>query len=70
VLEHRYRIVVSGSLGDASREAFADFKIESNGTSTTLVAALDQSALYGALNRIQSLGLDLVALSRIEDNNG
>jgi hypothetical protein len=69
VLEHRYRIVVSGRLGDASREAFADFKIESNGTNTTLVAALDQSALYGALNRIQSLGLDLVALSRIDDNS-
>lgn len=69
MLEHRYRIVVSGRLGDASREAFADFKIESNGTNTTLVAALDQSALYGALNRIQSLGLDLVALSRIDDNS-
>ena len=69
MLEHRYRIVLSGRLGDASREAFADFKIESNGTNTTLVAALDQSALYGALNRIQSLGLDLVALSRIDDNS-
>lgn len=66
MLEHCYRIVVSGRLGNASREAFGDFKIESNGANTALMAELDQSALYGALNRIQSLGLELVALSRVE----
>ena len=66
MLQHSYRIVVSGRLGHASREAFADFKIESNGASTTLIGELDQSALYGALNRIQSLGLDLVAVRRAE----
>ena len=66
MFEHCYRIVVSGHLGDASREAFAGFKIEFNGRYTALVAELDQAALYGALNRIQSLGLELVALSRIE----
>ena len=65
MLEHCYRIVVSGRLGDASLEAFGNFKIEFNGTNTTLVAELDQSALYGALNRILSLGLELDALSRL-----
>lgn len=68
MLEHCYRIVVSGRLGDASLEAFAEFKIEPNGRNTALVADLDQSALYGALNRIQSLGLELVALERLEDS--
>jgi hypothetical protein len=68
VFERRYRIVVSGHLGDASREAFAGFKIEPNGANTALEAELDQAALYGALNRIQSLGLELVALSRVEDD--
>lgn len=65
--QHWYRIVVSGCLGEASREAFGSFKIVPNGASTVLLAELDQSALYGALNRIQSLGLELVALRRLED---
>jgi hypothetical protein len=68
VLAHRYRIVVAGHLGNASREAFAGLAIEPNGVNTALVAELDQSALYGALNRILSLGLELVALSRVEED--
>jgi hypothetical protein len=66
VRKHTYQIVVSGRLWDASREAFADFTIELNGSNTILLAALDQSALYDALNRIQSLGLELIALSRVD----
>lgn len=68
MLKYRYRIVVSGRLGPMSREAFADFKIEPNATNTVLVAELDQSALYGALNRIQSLGLELIEFVRLEDD--
>jgi hypothetical protein len=65
VRTHRYRITIGGGhLGSAARQAFEEFKIESNGGFTTLIAALDQAALYGALNRIQSLGLELIALTR------
>lgn len=67
VRAHRYRITVSGGLGETGRHAFGDFKIESNGVRTTLTADLDQAALYGALNRIQSLGLELVELTRLAD---
>ena len=63
----RYRITVRGGLGDASRQAFEDFVIESDGTETRLFQELDQAALYGALNRIQSLGLELVDLTRLAD---
>ena len=63
---HRYRITISGRLGDIDREAFADFDSEpSGGPDTTLIADLDQAALYGALNRIQSLGLELVEVRRL-----
>jgi hypothetical protein len=31
---------------------------------TTLIADLDQAALYGALNRIRSLDLDLIEVTR------
>ena len=63
----RYRIIIAGSLGKIGREAFADFAIEANGTNTVLTGALDQAALYGALNRILALGLELVELSRLTD---
>ena len=61
---HRYMITILGGLGDTFREAFGDFRIEPNGTNTVLIGDLDQAALYGALSRIQSLGLELAGLSR------
>lgn len=64
---HRYRITISGALGDIGREAFGDFRIGSNGANTTLVGDLDQAALYGALNRILTLGFELLELTRLAD---
>lgn len=66
---HRYRITIGGGLGEAGRQAFEGFQIESNHKDTVLICDLDQSALYGALNRIQSLGLELVALTRLVDGS-
>lgn len=67
---HRYQITISGGLGATAREAFADFRIEPNGINTALIGDLDQAALYGALNRILALGLELVALTRLNDAVG
>jgi hypothetical protein len=41
--------------------ALGDFDIESDGTSTVLTGDLDQAVLYGALNRIHLLGLEVCA---------
>ena len=65
---HRYRITIGGALGEAGREAFSDFLIEVDGSKTMLTGQLDQAGLYGALNRVQSLGLELVGLSRLTDD--
>jgi len=46
-----------------------EFRIEANGTRTALVGDLDQAALYGALNRILTLGYELFELTRIADGN-
>jgi len=62
---YRYRIIIAGDLGEIGREAFLDFVIESNGTNTVLTGDLDQAALYGTLNRILSLGFELVELGRL-----
>ena len=64
---HWYRIFIWGDLSTVARQAFEGFTIESNGVYRTLVADLDQPALYGALNRIESLDLDLIELTRTSE---
>ena len=46
-----------------ARQGFDGFTIESNGVHTTLIADLDQAAVYGALNRLQPLDLDLIEVT-------
>jgi hypothetical protein len=67
VRTHRYQITISGGLGELGREAFADFKIEYADGNTLLAGDLDQAALYSALSRILALGLELVALRRLDE---
>jgi len=43
----RYRITIEGDLGRAGRTAFEEFTIACNDGHTSLVADLDQPALYG-----------------------
>lgn len=64
---HRYRIIVSGTLGEITREVFEDLSVESHGANTGLTGELDQAGLYGVLGRIQAFGLELVAVSRLDD---
>ena len=65
---HRYEIVVFGAAGPGVQAAFGDFDVELTSDCTALRAAhLDQAALFGALDRIRDLGLELVAVHRIDD---
>ena len=67
---HRYRITIEGALGRVFRQAFEGFTIEHSGAHTSLVADLDQAALYGVLIRIQSLGLELIEIVRMSSEVG
>lgn len=67
---YRYRLVVAGGLGELTRQAFEDFDIERIDTNTALTAELDQAALFGALNRINSLGLELLEVVRCDRPDG
>jgi hypothetical protein len=69
VRTHRYRIIISGTLDELGREAFVDFGIEANGTDTILIGDLDQAALYGTLNRILTLGFELLEVTRLTDRS-
>ena len=62
---HRYRITVFGRLGMVGRDAFAGFDIRLDGRATVLAGELDQAALFGALNRIRALGLELIGVARL-----
>lgn len=68
--KHRYRIIINGALGVAGRQAFDKFKIEIDGSNTVLICDLDQKTLYNALHRIQSLGHELIGLSRLPERTG
>ena len=67
---HRYRITIEGGPGTVFRQAFEEFTIEPSGAHASLISDLDQAALYGALIRIQSLGLELMELARIPSKVG
>jgi len=66
---HRYRIIVSGRMGEFTCQAFDDLRVESNGADTGLTGELDQAGLFGVLNRIMDFGLELMALSRLDDES-
>jgi hypothetical protein len=62
-----YEIAVRGQLGPTLRGAFPDLHAEDRGRETVLRGRLaDQAALYGVLAVIESLGLELVELRRVE----
>jgi hypothetical protein len=60
VTSHNYEIRVTGALGPAAREAFADMVVEVEPATTVLTGDLDQAALHALLDRVRALGLELV----------
>ena len=60
----RYEIRVRGTLSERLLSAFPGLTARVRGGMTVLVGRLpDQAALYGVLERLESLGLELVAIS-------
>ena len=62
-----YRLTVEGEMGPAMRDEFSDLHARVDEGNTVLTAELmDQAALYSVLERLQSIGLDLVHVTVIE----
>ena len=58
-----YEITVRGRLGETLTTAFDGLTAKNTPAQTVLSGELaDQAALYGVLERIESLGLELVAV--------
>jgi hypothetical protein len=65
VPEHRYRIVLSGHIGETFRQAFTGMAVESLDGRTVLIGDLTQGALYILLSRAHALGLELLEAVRV-----
>src|SRR4051812_1929711 len=62
-----YTIRVAGGLGATTLGAFPEFASRIDGSITTLTGELpDSAALYGALARLEALGLDLINMHRFD----
>lgn len=61
-----YRIVVNGRLSDRFATAFTGMAIEAAEGQTAIVGLVsDQSHLFGILERVRSLGLELVRVETL-----
>jgi hypothetical protein len=61
-----YEISVSGELPASVLEEVEDFSVEVVQVRTVMRGPVaDQAALHGIINRLQSLGLDLIEVRRI-----
>jgi hypothetical protein len=59
----RYRIVLRGRLSERFESAFEGMVLEAGPNQTVLVGEIrDQAQLYGLLDRLRDLGIDLVAV--------
>jgi hypothetical protein len=55
-----YRITIRGRLGDRFVNAFEPLQVETENGNTVLTGVcVDMSAVYGILDRLRDLGLDL-----------
>jgi hypothetical protein len=60
-----YEIRIAGRLDEATMIAFAGLEVAFRGQVTVITGEFDQAALHGLLEKIRSLGLDLVEARRV-----
>jgi hypothetical protein len=67
----RYEVVVRGRLSKRYECAFDGVTLEPRNGQTTLRAELvDQSQLYGLLNRLRDFGIELVSVNAVSEADG
>jgi hypothetical protein len=64
----RYRIVVAGELSRRFAPAFDGMTVQGTGGETAITGVVvDQSQLHGLLDRVGDLGLELVSVNAVGD---
>lgn len=65
-----YDVTFKGEAGPAIRAQFEDLEIRSkDGLSVVRVVASDQASLYGVINKVNALGLELLDVNRVEEGS-
>ena len=66
-----YQIVVSGNLDERWSDWFDGFSLTQTPDNETVLkgCVADQSALHGLLNKIRDIGIPLLSIERLKDNN-
>jgi len=68
VTDASYEIRLKGRVGDPVLSTLGDLNASVRPAETVLRGAVkDQAALHGLLDRIQSLGLELIEIRQVED---
>lgn len=67
-----YEITLSGHLDEQWVEWLGDLKADRKADGTTRLSGIipDQAALHGLLVRIRNLGLTLISITSVEDQDG
>jgi hypothetical protein len=64
----RYEIVIRGRLSNRFNGAFDDVTLEPrNGETTLRASVVDQSQLYGLLNRLRDFGIQLISVNAVQE---
>jgi hypothetical protein len=63
-----YQVRVRGRLSTTLLGAFPELHAKARGAETVLAGQLDQAALFGVLDRVEALGLELLQVLRTEDD--
>ncbi len=67
----RYEIRIKGRVGEALLTSFADLDVSIEPAETVVRGVMqDQAALHGVLERVQSLGLELIEVRRVQGPGG
>jgi hypothetical protein len=66
-----YEIRIKGKVGDPLLASFGDLDASIKPAETVLRGVIpDQAALHGLLDRIQSLGLELIEIRQVQEPGG
>ena len=70
IVSDTFELEIRGEPGPVMRAAFPEFELRSEHGMTLLHGDfVDQAALHGVIERINSLGLELVGLHQVVDDN-